>query len=180
MPNPAQKIAALMVEELPAPDDPRWAEKMRAIITRGHTAAWLSATAERLGVKVDSPVLSRARLSRAERAEIKGIVEKQLAYLKGFEQAKGEMSEAAIQARSDMYPGAVSQTWASARWGDWDIPDTLLPGNQQCLTRCLCEISVADNGDGTGTLTRTLNGEAHCDDCPPLAGEHEVERREVE
>jgi len=88
------------------------------------------------------------------------------------------MSDGAVQARSDMYPGAVKSTYYGARYGEWDIPDDLMPGNQVCLTRCLCSIEVKDNGDGTGTLTRRMGGtEAHCDECPPLAGDHEVERK---
>lgn len=179
MPTNPLRIAALMVEGLPSPDDPKWAEKMRQVITRGHLAAWMSATSERLGVPLDSPLLSRQRLSRAERDEIKGIVEKQLEYLRGFEQARGDMSEQAVRARSELYPGSVSTTYYATRWGDWEIPDTLIPGNQQCVTRCKCSISVKDNGDGTGVLTRTMGGVEtnHCTECPPLAGDHPVTRR---
>ena len=172
------RIAALMTEALPSPDSPKWAAEMRQVITRGHMAAWMAGTAERLGVKPDSPLLSKARLSKAERAEIKKTVDKQLDYLKQFSQAKGEMSEAQITARADLYPGAVKTTYYEARWGDWDIPADLLPGNQQCITRCLCRGHVRDNGDGTGVWIRELGGtEQHCTECPPLAGEHPIERR---
>lgn len=172
------RLAALMTEALPDPTSPKWADEMRKVITRGHLAAWMAGTAERLNVPVDSPLLSKARLSRAERDEIKQTVDAQLEYLKKFEQERGDMSEAAIAARADLYPGAVKATYYEARWGDWDIPENLLPGNQQCLTRCLCEIEIRDNDDGTGTLVRSMGGtESHCDECPPLAGEHEIERR---
>lgn len=178
MPSDPLKLAALMMDELPSADDPSWDTKMRAVITRGHLAAWMAGTAERLEVPLDSPLLSRARLSRAERDEIKAVVERQLEYLQGFEKARGDMSKGAITARSSMYPGAVKATYYEARWGDWEIPEGLMPGNQTCLTRCLCEISVTDNGDGTGTLTRKMGGaEHHCDECPPLEGDHEVQRR---
>ena len=157
------KLAALMAADLPAPTDPQWDAKMRAVITRGHLAAWMSGTAERLKVPLDSPLLSRQRLSKAERAEIKAVVDKQLAYLRDFERARGDMSEGAITARADMYPGAVKGTYLGARWGDWEIPDTLMPGNQQCLTRCLCTSNVEDNGDGTGVWVRKMGGtEHHC------------------
>lgn len=180
MPNPAMKIAALMAAGLPSPDAPDWEAQMRAVITRGHLAAWMAGTAERLGVKADSPLLSRQRLSRAERKEINAIVAKQLDYLRGFEQARGDMSEAATAARADMYPGAVKGTYLSARWGEWDIPENLLPGNQQCLTRCLCDGHVEDNGDGTGVWVRKLGGtEHHCTECPELEGEHPIKRREA-
>lgn len=178
MPTSPLRIAALMAGELPDPTDPAWEKKMLSLITRGHLAAWMAGTGERLGVKPNSPLLSRQRLSRAEREEIKRVVEKQLEYLRGFEQARGEMSERAVAARAGMYPGAVKQTYYGARWGDWEIPDELMPGAQVCLTRCLCEIEVRDNEDGTGTLVRRMGGtEHHCDECPPLAGEHPIERR---
>lgn len=178
MPNPL-RLAALMADALPAPNSPAWDRDMRAAITRGHLAAWMSGTAERLGVPLDSPLLSRQRLSKAERTEINRIVSVQLDYLRGFEKSRGDMSEQAIAARAGMYPGALSGTYLSARWGDWDIPDNLIPGNQTCLTRCRCEAHVEDNGDGTGVWVRKLGGSEHsCDECPGLAGEHSVKRRE--
>lgn len=181
MPNAPLRLAALVAADLPKPGAKDWDRQMRAVITRGHTAAWLAGTAERLKVPLDSPLLSRARLSRAERAEISKLVDRQLKYLKDFEQARGDMSERAIAARADMYPGAVRATYYGARWGDWEIPDSIMPGNQECLTRCLCRISeVRDNNDGTGTLVREMGEtEHHCDECSGLAGEHEVQRREA-
>lgn len=167
-----------MASDLPSPDDPQWSSKMRSLITRAHTAAWLVGTGQRLGVEVDSPLLSRQRLSRAERQEIKAIVERQLEYLRSFLKDKGNMSEAAIANRAGLYPGAVSQTYYATRWGDWDIDERLLPGTAQCVTRCKCSISVKDNGDGTGVLTRVMGGtEHHCTECPGLAGDHPVKRR---
>jgi hypothetical protein len=179
MPADPLRIAALMAQSLPSADDPAWDAKMRAVLTRGHTAAWMAGTAERLGVKPDSALFSQRRLSRAERAEIKAVVEGQLTYLKGFAAARGDMSERAIAARADLYPGAVKATYYAARWGDWEIPAGLMPGMQQCITRCLCKIAgIRDNGDGTGVLVRELGGtEWHCTECPPLAGEHPVRRK---
>jgi hypothetical protein len=172
------RLAALMADALPAPGSKKWESEMRKVITRGHTAAWLAGTAERLNVPLDSPLLSRQRLSKAERKDIAAMVDKQLQYLRGFEQAKPDMSDAAIAARAKLYPGAVKSTYYGARYGEWDIPDELMPGHQQCLTNCLCSIRIEDNGDGTGVLTRKMGGtEQHCDECPPLAGEHPIERR---
>src|SRR5262245_15518668 len=121
MPSDPLRIAALVASALPSPDDPQWEAKMRAAITRGHLAAWMAGTAERPGGPLESPLLSRKRLSRAERKEINAIVKKQLDYLQGFEQARGDMSESATAARADMYPGAVKSTYYGARWGDWEI-----------------------------------------------------------
>lgn len=177
MPDTPLKLAALVAADLPSPDAPGWEASMRALITRGHTAAWLAGMSERLGVPLDSPLLSRQRLSRAEREEIKALVEKQLQYLKGFLADRADMSEAQIGARSSLYPGAVRATYYGARWGEWDIDPNLIPGNQDCITRCKCTMSVRDNGDGTGVLLREMHAEAHCASCPPLAGEHPIKRR---
>lgn len=173
-----QALTALAIQKID-PGAADWEKQMRQVIARGHTAAWLAATAERLGVPVNSPLLSRQRLSKAERAEIAGVVEKQLTYLRGFKDKLPDMSPQAIAARAAMYAGPVKQTFLTTRWGDWDIPDRLLPGNQECRSNCRCEISVKDNGDGTGTLTRTLHAENNCDECPPLAGEYQIERRQA-
>lgn len=147
----------------------------RAILARAHTAAYLLGQSERLGV----PLSAFKGLSKAERADIKKTVEGQLSYLKKFEQDKAGMSEAAIAQRSALYAGAVRTTYYAARWGDWEIDPGLMPGQQQCLGNCKCEISVKDNGDGTGTLTRVARAEHHCTECPPLAGDHPVKRRQA-
>ena len=175
MTNAALRLAALTATALPAPDARQWRSAMERAITQGHTAAWMAGTAERLGVKPGGALLSQARLSRAERAEIKAAVAAQLRYLDGFDPAG--MSEAAIAARSKLYAGAVQTTFYAARWGDWEIPGELIPGTAACLGNCRCSINVVDSGDGTGTLTRTIGGEQHCTECPPLAGEHPVRRR---
>lgn len=166
------------IAALPNPGSPAWQREMERIIARGHTAAWIAGQAERLGVKPDSPLISQARLSRAERAEIKAIVDAQLRYFRGFQADIAGMSEAQIKARALLYSGATRATLYTARWGDWDVPQRLMPGNQDCVSRCLCTISIKDNGDGTGMLTRAMGGtEHHCTSCPPLAGDHPIRRR---
>lgn len=158
---------------------PGWARAMEQIIARAHTAAALAATADRIGVKVDSGLFKG--LSKAERAEIKAIVKAQLDYLKGFVAASPNLSEAQIAARAALYAAAVRQTFQQVRWGDWDIPPYLMPGNQTCQVNCKCKISVKDNGDGTGELTREMGGveTVHCDECPMLVGTYDVKRRKV-
>lgn len=157
-----------------------WEKAMQAALTRGHTAAALAGLAERLGVPLDSALLSERRLSRAERADIKRALKTQFEYLKGFREAieAGGLSEAQVRARADMYAAAVRLTYQDTRWGDWEIPEDIRPGHQQCMVNCLCRGSVADNGDGTGIYTRSMGGtEQHCSECPPLAGEYPVKRR---
>ena len=159
-----------------APLDKGFGPAMEAALIKGHTAAYLAAVAERAGVKVDSGLFKG--LSKAERADIKQAVAEQLQYLRGFLAAKGDMSEAQIRARAQLYAGSIKATYYQARWGDWDIPQSLLPGQQQCMGNCLCRISIADKGDGTGTLSRTMGGtEYHCTECPPLQGDHEIKRK---
>lgn len=157
---------------------PGWQRQMEQIIARAHTAAAIAGIADRAGVK-PSEGLFRG-LSRAERADITAIVKAQLDYLKGFVAASPNLSEAQIAARAALYAGALRQTYYVQRWGDWDIPPDLLPGNQMCVSNCRCVISVADNGDGTGELTREMRGaEHHCTECPDLVGIYPVKRRKL-
>src|SRR3972149_4647431 len=142
-------LASLAIAQI-APDSPTWRRDMERVIARAHTAAWLAGTAERLGGRLDSARLSERRLSQAERSEIRRIVEGQLDYLRGFVEARDGMSEAQIAARMQLYAGATRATLYGARWGDWEIPPHLMPTNQTCKTNCKCEISVKDNGGGTG------------------------------
>ena len=167
-----------MTEALPAVDDPRWSEKMREVITRGHLAAWMKGTSERLGVPLDSPLLSQQRLSRAERAEIRDLVEAQLKYLEGFVSARPELSDAATAARSELYAGALSGTYSKARWGDWELPFHPTEGSE-CITNCHCHWEVTGDG-ATGTAIWHLGAnERHCVTCPSRASNspYSVKRR---
>lgn len=157
---------------------PDWAEAER-LIRRGHRAAYLAGLAERLGVPLDSALLSEKRLSRAERKEVDALIDAELKYWKGFEKEKDALSEGQTDARAAMYGRATRKTYYQSRYSDWDIPSELMPGNQACLSNCRCTISVDDNGDGTGTLTRTMHAEKHCTECPPLAGDYPITRKAV-
>ena len=191
MPTPADRLAALAAASIADATGAltrggsvgAWERAMQAALARAHTAAYIAATAQRLGIAPDSPLISQSRLSRAERADISAQVAGQLKYLRAFAaQVKaGGLSERAVLARAVSYAGSVKAPYYAARWGEWDIPTRLLPGTAQCMGNCLCHLSdVKDNGDGTGTLTRVLGAgaaERHCADCPGLAGDHEVRRR---
>lgn len=179
MTNPIRlaALAAVAIEGV-APDSKAWYEEMSRIITRAQMAAWMAGMAEKLGVKLDSPLLSQRRLSRAERAEIKALVEAQLKYLRAFDKERASLSPAQIAARMQLYAGATKQAYLVIRWGDWDVPPSLMPGNQTCLTQCLCRAHVKDNGDGTGLWVREMGGtERHCTQCPALVGEHPIQRK---
>ena len=157
-----------------------WRKQMELAIRRSQTAAYIAATAERLGV---SPSAVKG-LSRAERKELDARIAEQLKYLDGFvaDLRAGKLTMAQAQARAAMYAGATAQGYYAARWGDWIIPDDLMPGNQQCKTNCKCRISVKAEGNDsdTGTLTREMGGvEHHCTECPPLVGSYEVKRKRL-
>lgn len=144
---------------------------MRKAIATAHSAVTYAAIKERTGVMPKG-------LSKAERADLKARVAEQLKYYDRFAAQVVDMSDAAVAARAQMYAGAIRQTYLEARWGAWDIPDNLMPGNQQCLTNCLCTITITDNGDGTGILHREMGGtEHHCTECPGLVGDHDIQRR---
>lgn len=171
-------LARVAMEDATTRGGPGWQAAMERALVTAHTAAFITATAERLGVPPNSDLISAKRLSRAERADIQAAVARQLIYLKGFAAARPDLSEAAVLARARLYAASIRSFYYAQRWGAWEIPDRLLPGLQQCLGNCRCQLSdVRDNGDGTGVLTRVLGGEQHCDQCPPLAGDHPVRRK---
>lgn len=184
MPDPL-KLVDLMTQSIsgvPNPGSAMWQREMERIIARGQTAAYIAGMAERLGVKPESRLITPRRLSRAERAELKGAIDVQLRYFAGFVRGLPQMTEAQIMARAQLYSGATQETYYRTRWGDWDVSDTLIPGRQACQASCRCSISIQDNGDGTGVLTRVLGGAevAHCQECPAIAGDHPVRRRGVQ
>lgn len=157
-----------------------WQTAMEKAITTAYTATYIASAAQRLGVPPDSPLLSRSRLSRAERQDIARAVEGQLKYLRGFvaDVQAGKLSPAQIAARANLYGPAIRAFYYGQRWGAWDIPQNLLPGMQACMGNCKCSVSVADNGDGTGVLTRVMGGtENHCTECPELEGSYPVQRK---
>ncbi len=185
IPDKLQALAIVSIQDataayLKSGNVGKWEKDMQAILARLHTASYISATAARLNVSPDSPLISQSRLSRAERADISAQVAGQLKYLRAFAaQVKaGGMSERAVLARAVSYAGSVKAPYYAARWGEWDIPTRLLPGMQQCHGNCKCSGSVVDNGDGTGVWRRVMGGtEYHCTECPQLEGDHEVRRR---
>jgi hypothetical protein len=159
-----------------------FAQAMDKAISTAATATYLAATAQRLGLDPSSKLFAQNRLTKAERADINAVIVAQREYLKGFiaDIQAGKLSPAQIAARANLYgPGTITTFYSQARWGDWDIPKNLLPGQQQCQGNCKCSISVADNGDGTGVLTRTLHAEDSCTECPPLAGDYPITRRKL-
>jgi hypothetical protein len=159
-------------------------DAIRQAVAAGHAAAVWAGVAERstgprqFAIARLRELAGERALPRADRERLRARLQSELGYLARFAREAEGMSPAAFAARAALYAGAVRGTYYEARWGDWEIPDTLLPGNNACLGNCRCTASITrDNGDGTGVWTRILGGERHCDDCPPLAGDHPVRRR---
>lgn len=123
------------------------------------------------------------RLSLADQRLITDANKFQLGYLDGFvadiESGRYRDSEAMLRARARLYAGAVKGPYYLGKAQGWTISDWLLPGNQECQANCRCRLSdVRDNGDGSGVISRAMNGpEPHCSQCPGLVGDHVVYRR---
>jgi len=134
-------------------------KEMQRIIARGHSAAWLAGTSERMGIPLDSPLLSQSRLSRAERADIKALVSSQLEYLKGFTDAAGDMSPEAVAARANLYAGATRASYYKSAT-EADLP--CYPGGcPSCYGRCRCDLETRD--DGIHWIC--LDDPSSCSDC---------------
>ncbi len=128
---------------------------MRKAIATAHAAATYAAIKERTGVMPKG-------LSRAERNDLKARVAGQLKYYDKFAEQAGDMSEAGVGARAQMYAGAVRGTYYGARYpGLSQYPGD---GNTQCLTNCLCDLDEREDG-----VHWVLDGGEHCDDCEAMA-----------
>lgn len=149
-----------------------WQRSMQQAITRGHTASTLAGIAERLNIPLDKDLISEKRLSRAERAEIKAAVAKQLEYLRGFVEdvQAGKLSEKQVRARADLYSGAVRETYSQARWLGIPLPFMPTQGSE-CKVNCRCRWDVVKlDGDGNyDAYWRMGATEQHCTTCPSRA-----------
>lgn len=156
----------------------KWEQAMGQAIKTSVTATYLAATAQRLGYDLNSPLFKQNRLTRAERADIQRQIDGQMKYFRGFIADIPQMTPGQIAARANLYAAGQKSFYYQMRWSDWDIPSNLLPGQQACQNNCKCSGSVIDNGDGTGIWRRVMHAtEAHCTECPPLAGDHPIKRR---
>lgn len=160
-----------------------WIDATRRAIVQGYHAATWAAIEERDRrgwLRRRAAILyGEATMGRRDREDMRAAITHQLRFFERFarEVREGRLTPAQAMARAELYALATRTIYDALRWGDWDIPPRLLPGNQACRGRCRCTIAIRDNGDGTGVLTRSLNGERHCIECPPLQGDHIVYRR---
>lgn len=142
----ARDIAAITRELLDGGTVANWERRMLEAIARGHAAAAIAGTAERLGIAAGSKLLNERNLSRAERDEIKRAVAGQAPYLRGFaaDVAAGRLSDAQIAARAGLYAGATRATWGKARWSGAGLPAMPGDGSTECLTQCGCAWAYRD------------------------------------
>jgi hypothetical protein len=127
---------------------------MRRTIATAHSAAYYAGLKDRFG-------FASKGLSRVERAELKARVTEQLKYYDKFAAQAGEMSDAAVAARAQLYAGAIRGTFYTARFpGLKQYPGD---GNTACRTNCLCDLSEEDDG-----IHWNLGAEG-CEDCQAMA-----------
>lgn len=125
-------------------DAEHWEQSVARTLAKAHQAAYLLGVAERLGVKVDSPLLNARNLSRAERDELKRIVQAQVDFLARFVDVVDDLSEVAINARADLYALAPKQSY----WTGW-AGEALecVPGScPDCLSNCRCGLERQSDG----------------------------------
>ncbi len=140
------KLLARASGEMKAPG-----KDMRKAIATAHSAATYAAIKERTGVMPKG-------LSRAERNDLKARVAEQLKYYDKFAAQAGDMSDAAIAARAQLYVGAIKATYGEARHPGLPFYPT---EGSECMTNCRC--SWQDDGDGA--YTWVLDAKESCPTC---------------
>lgn len=143
---PPDRIAALLAREISTATQAllsgggaqAWERQMLDAITRGHAAAAIAGTAQRLGVEAGGALLNSRNLSRAERQAIKERVAGQLPYLRQFAAELEGLSDAQIAARAALYAGATRATYEEGRWAGKGLPAYPADGSSECLTQCGC------------------------------------------
>ena len=137
-----------------------WRKAMEQAIRRSQTAAYIAATAERLGV---SPGLVK-KPSRAERKELDARINAQLRYLDGFvaDLKAGRLSMAQATARAAMYSGASRGTYYAARFQGLPFYPT---EGSECMSNCKCEW----HDEGGGRFTWVMGAAEHCPTCQSRA-----------
>lgn len=171
----ADRIAALLARDIASITQAlvsggsvdAWEKAMLEAIARGHAAAAIAGTAERLGVAAGSKLLNERNLSKIERQGIKSAIAGQLPYLHKFADdiRAGRLSDAQIAARAGLYAGAVRSTWGAARWAGAELPAMPTEGSE-CMTNCKCEWIQRSDG-----FYWTLTQAEHCPTCLTRASE---------
>jgi hypothetical protein len=139
-----------------------WRKAMEQAIRRSQTAAYIAATAERLGV---SPAAVKG-LSRAERAELDARINAQLKYLDGFvrDLKQGKLTMAQAQARAALYAGPTRGTFYATRYSGLPFYPT---EGSECMANCKC--SWEQRGE---SFYWTLGPVEHCPTCQSRAADN--------
>lgn len=133
-----------------------WRKAMEQAIRRSQTAAYIAATAERLGT---TPKLIKG-LSKAERAELDKRIAAQLKYLDGFvaDLKASKLTPAQAQARAALYAGVVRGGFYAARYPGLNAYPG--DGGTPCKGNCKCTLEERD-----GLIYWRLHPAEHCDGC---------------
>jgi hypothetical protein len=137
-----------------------WRKAMEVAIRRSQTAAYIAASAERLGV---SPKVIKG-LSRIERRELDKLIAVQIKYLDGFvaDLKAGKLTMSQAQARAALYSGATRGTFYATRYPSLkNVPGD---GSTPCLGNCKCYLEA----DGKKIYWR-LSAAEHCAGCVSMA-----------
>ena len=157
-----------------------WEMSVRKAIATGHSASTWMAVRERTLEDQRAQWIKGEQGAHAlpvgDKQRLELITHHQFCHLRRFAEEAPGFNKSALVARVNLYAGAIRSTYYETRWSEWDIPYSLIPGNQQCLGNCRCTVSVLDKNDGTGVLVRIMGREKHCAECLPLAGNHIVKR----
>jgi hypothetical protein len=107
---------------------------------------------------------SAAQLSPEAERILTRLIDQQLAYVKKFGGAAGDLSDAMFLARSSLYAGALKATYYRAKYSDWVLP--FVPTEKcECMVNCTCMIRVDDLGGGRGLMYWILGDNEHCPTC---------------
>lgn len=158
----ARDIAAITQQLLGGGSVAQWERRMIESITRGHAAAAIAGTAERLGVEAGSKLLNERNLSKAERQAIRDAVAAQLPYLRQFVADVGKLSDAQIAARAALYAGATRASYYRSKNAGYDLRNVPIPadGGTECLTNCKC-VAYEEGGQWIYETTAA----EHCNGC---------------
>ena len=139
-----------------------WRKQMEIAIRRSQTAAYIAATAERLGV---APGLVKG-LSKAERKELDARIAAQLKYLDGFvaDLKAGKLTMAQAQARAALYAGPTRGTFYATRYQGLPFYPT---EGSECKANCKCEWHERS----TGVFDWVMGAAEHCPTCQTRAAD---------
>lgn len=136
-----------------------WRKAMEQAIRRSQTAAYITATAERLRTTPKAIT----HLSRIERKELDTRIQAQLKYLDGFvvDLKAGRLTMAQAQARAALYAGPTRSTYFATRYQG--LPFYPCEGTE-CKANCKC--SWEQRGD---SYYWRMAAAEHCPTCQTRA-----------